>query len=480
MSDPDPVKLAQFLVFSSLLVLAFNSTLLYIFKRYSLPASPSNILVINLSICDLLAVAFNIPFFIQIALNPYNDISWNWLATNPTLCNINGVANQLLATQSVLTIFLLALERYLMICTFKRMTKKMTINILITTWAISIGLSIKVIFYTPAYVLQPSGIYCMEDLTATSWHHVTLRAILAAGLNLILLFLFYSHYMISTEIRRCKASNNRKTSHASHFQIVKRPARNFMLRFGNLKSKNEGKASKQRMPEISNNTETRKIYPTLGFDDGYESLATDNTVRLANNHSVEPVGPRVAATQQRQPNLHAVDFYNSPQPVTSPILIATIDDTHDSSPQNDDTVIPSSNAIVPVNAPRAVYSPYPNGPTYAVDIPNFCAMNIPGQAALPRKKSPAGSCGAKPLQSALEKMLIKRAVYICLAFTISWSFYNYALLHSLITNGQNVGSWIDSLAMWGVAMNCVLNPILTFVLDKRFRRGLEETVMALW
>ncbi|KAI9143957.1 hypothetical protein BKA69DRAFT_1057358 [Paraphysoderma sedebokerense] len=478
MTIPDPVILAHILVFLIFLCIPLNVTVLYIYRKFSLPASPSNILVINLCLCDLAAAVFNLPMFLQISISYDGSTNSNWLASNSTLCNLNGVVNQMLATQSVLTIFLLAMERYLSICTIVRMTKKLTIHSLYITWLISFLLATIPLFHQPAYVLQPSKIYCMQDLTATGLNQVGLRGILAVGLNAVLLFLLYSHYMITTEIRRGRTDNDTSTTTG---ETIKASATvRTMLKFFFGSKRTVGNIFKISLRMDSKKSSNRSTPQTavetinLNLKEAGEQNQRPMLPSTSSNRPPQPAHElnqrsRLPSTSSiRPPQPAHFTFNNSPQPEISPILIASINVDPDSTTVIDLRTEPHMNGLQQ-HEDRAQDNNTPREQQTAIPIPQIPSTPVPVCPVISR-----------PIHSTLEKMLFKRAVYICVAFIISWSFYNYSLLHSLISSGTTVGPWIDSLAMFFVGLNLKLNPFLTLYLDKRFRNGLEEMVMSIW
>ncbi|KAI9143967.1 hypothetical protein BKA69DRAFT_1036336 [Paraphysoderma sedebokerense] len=442
-SKPNPILLSQILVFLAIFVLVINFTFLLVTKRSKMELSPANIFLLNLCICDFTTAAFNLPLFFRIAffITPTeigtSDSLDNWFLNNKNFCRINGFVNQLLASQSVMTVFLLALERFLHIRYMYKLTKARCIAWLTVSYLISIALSTIPLFLNPSYKMQPSQTYCMLDLESSEPLNMTLRSILIFGVNTTALFLFYSYTRIWWDYRSnqeaIRKSRERSASKQNQEEVDAEPH----PRAKAVRDVEEGSSVEPRIP------------PSDGAsDDGYETFVRDSNTNDA------PANPTDIV-------VHSI------QPKVSPILMSTIElepetfPMTSASPSSPTFNIGDRRVLPPV--PNSSSTPHKSGKSHT-------ASPIPNPFKYFKSLSPAQK---------LERILIKRAVYLCMGYMVSWALYDYTLLVTMIS-GHDVSAWVDSFAIIFIGLNCFLNPVLTFVLDKRYRKGLEDLVMSLW
>ncbi|KAI9141643.1 hypothetical protein BKA69DRAFT_1124747 [Paraphysoderma sedebokerense] len=164
----------------SALAVILNIGLLVIAKRTNLAYSVIEILIVSLLICDLVDAAWNFIFHVSIAAS---GRTWNILVESDTACKLNGFVNQLMSGCSVATLVLLAVERYIQICTHWNIKKSLSIKVLVGVQIGNVIWSLLPILFGSPFAVQPSQVYCTQDLTSNQLVPKILRTHFLSGIN---------------------------------------------------------------------------------------------------------------------------------------------------------------------------------------------------------------------------------------------------------------------------------------------------------
>ncbi|KAI9141642.1 hypothetical protein BKA69DRAFT_385886 [Paraphysoderma sedebokerense] len=76
----------------------------------------------------------------------------------------------------------------------------------------------------------------------------------------------------------------------------------------------------------------------------------------------------------------------------------------------------------------------------------------------------------------IQRTLLFRSIAICLVVVVCWSVYNFVLWKSAIT-GRPVSATLDSWGIYFVMLHGILNPLLVFTTDSRFRKPIERLLI---
>ncbi|KAI9146516.1 hypothetical protein BKA69DRAFT_1045113 [Paraphysoderma sedebokerense] len=378
------------------IAIAANVSLLVVAKRSKSSSSIANILVLNLCLCDLGTLIANTPFMLQSAV-----LSSPSLLPDEVACQITGFLNLLLGSQAVLSIFLLALERYLTICVFYHKPRRWWILLMAFSWVCSTVLASAPLFRGFGFALQPSQLYCLVDLTRRRY---TLKAILVIALNGIGLFLVFSYSRIFIKFARNRSN-----------------VRRFM---------NSPLNQSKNTIDTSSNADEESSNEVNGEEEKSSNKETENTI------------------------------HHSHQALISSIFMATIVCDSDSSVSQISIMEDNQQSN---DTPRQLE----DKSQHIIEMPSTkCVPSVCPTSEVSRSQL--------RITYKLERMLAVRAVSICMTFFVSWSVFNWCLIHSLFSVSTPLQPWTDSLALLLMAFNRFLNPALTFALDRSFRVGLRN------
>ncbi|XP_050161498.1 melanopsin [Myiozetetes cayanensis] len=181
-----------------------NSLVFYAFCRTRSLRTPSNMLIINLAISDLLMSITQSPVFF------INSLHKRWIFGEKG-CELYAFCGALFGITSMITLMVIALDRYFVItkplASVGVTSKKKALIILVGVWLYSLAWSLPPFFGWSAYV--PEGL-----LTSCSWDYMTFTPSVRAYTMLLFCFVFvipliaiiYSYVFIFEAIRKANKS----------------------------------------------------------------------------------------------------------------------------------------------------------------------------------------------------------------------------------------------------------------------------------
>ncbi|KAI9546884.1 Melanopsin-A [Dissostichus eleginoides] len=158
-----------------------NFLVIYAFCRSRSLRTPSNIFIINLAITDLLMCVTQTPtFFI-------NSMHKRWIFGKKG-CEIYAFCGALFGICSMITLMVIALDRYVVItrplASLGGMSRRKALCILAAAWVYSAGWSLPPFFGWSAYV--PEGL-----MTSCSWDYMTFTPSVRSYTMLLFIFVFF-------------------------------------------------------------------------------------------------------------------------------------------------------------------------------------------------------------------------------------------------------------------------------------------------
>ncbi|KAI9141645.1 hypothetical protein BKA69DRAFT_1038381 [Paraphysoderma sedebokerense] len=192
-----PTVFASCLSVISVLSITLNSTLLVIAKRKNLALSFANILIVCLVASDVFDAMLNFPFFLSVAVNGSQSI-----LTNDAACKLNAFLNQVMSSSIVITIEMIALDRFILVCTKWKVPKSLLIKIYVALQIGDVFITILPVLLGSTYVIQPSQVYCLQDLTSNRTITRISRTHLLIGLNAAFVTIIGCYAVIILRVRK--------------------------------------------------------------------------------------------------------------------------------------------------------------------------------------------------------------------------------------------------------------------------------------
>ncbi|XP_060064196.1 rhodopsin, GQ-coupled-like, partial [Ylistrum balloti] len=184
-----------FITIVGLLGITGNSIVIYIFSNTKSLRSPSNLLVVNLAVSDLIFSAFN-----GFPLLTVSSFHQKWVFGSLT-CQLYGFVGGVFGLMSINTLTAISIDRYIVITkplqASQTMTRRKVYLMILLVWALSILLSVPPFFGWGAYIPEGFQTSCTFDyLTKTTRTRVYIIILYLCGFALPLLIISVSYILI--------------------------------------------------------------------------------------------------------------------------------------------------------------------------------------------------------------------------------------------------------------------------------------------
>merc|ERR1712142_316058 len=149
-----------------------NFIVIWLFNKHGPIRTPSNFLVVNLCLSDLIMMTTNCPIFIY---NCFNGGIW---AVAPEYCNIYATLGAVTGFVSIWLLTMISADRYNIICngfSGPKLTKGKAASMCLVAWIVSIGVAICPLFgwggYGPEGILTSCSFdYLSQDISTITYN----------------------------------------------------------------------------------------------------------------------------------------------------------------------------------------------------------------------------------------------------------------------------------------------------------------------
>jgi hypothetical protein len=424
--------------FLMLVNLCLNTTLVYAAWRGKMLTNAANILIVNLAIADLGVAILNFPIWLS------NAIAQRWVFGSVG-CFISGASTSYFVFNTVFTLFITTGERYLSIVRKKKVESAIVVKVLAGGgWVF--GMAYSFLPYVPGgsgFIVQPSRTYCTTDWASLLAVNQVLKVIICTMISSTMLIMIGAYWKIISVFR--ESQTNAMASSAPK----------------------SGSSTSNKLPTSSEENKNAKTALSGSNSEAVKALASPDHGGAGTFAAPDSSFSMVQSLLSR-----GLRSLNSSLSSTTGILKQ--DKNGDSNSTSGveakgkglgssagTTAENSANGTQPVASQSINTRTRRSGSIIATTIVRAAALSrtLSGGAA---HLSPAAKAARKN-----EKILLTRAVAVVGAFLLCWGMYLFIWILTWITQ-EPVPVLVDCISALLVALIGVMNPFLTFALDKRF------------
>ncbi|KAJ3371616.1 hypothetical protein GGF31_003225 [Allomyces arbusculus] len=442
-----------------------NAVVLSVGIKAKLYRTSANLLIMSLAASDLLFVSHNL--IVALLVGSSGDALY--LDRSPILCQVNGALNQISVVSGMMTIMLIAVERYVRVVYSMDLRHNAISGMVACAWFSGVGLAMLPLIaglaadvvgwtthrpLTLMYVRQPCGTYCMIAWASPLPFDAGLKVLYGIVLNGAAVALLFAYWRILATYRA--AQKKMAALHAARCMSKKpsesavKPAKHGPLLAKLLASAPAGATLDESMQ-------------------AGESSKASNSVSANGECTIESSG---AATAESSSKASATGTLSNPGSSRSGArhLLASILSRGSSfgGKGANDTIV-ASNSLPPPPATPAnsgVRSSWLKSARPANVSLSGTAATL-GRVLRGRGSRESGRIGGE--SRSMATMLLKRAVAIVASYFVSWVLYDIELFYTW-ARLEPVPPAMDAVSGVLASLICVWNPLLSLVLDARFRQ----------
>ncbi|KAM5191586.1 opsin-3-like [Mantella aurantiaca] len=140
--------------------LCSNSLVLILYCRFKTLRTPTNLLLVNISVSDFVVSLFGVGFTFASCVRQ----QWIW---DKTGCIFVGLCENLLGCVSIFTLTVVAYERYIQVVFDKVIDFSWSWKAIISVWLCSMACTTAPLLEWNRYILEPHGLDCSLDRIST-------------------------------------------------------------------------------------------------------------------------------------------------------------------------------------------------------------------------------------------------------------------------------------------------------------------------
>ncbi|KNE56389.1 hypothetical protein AMAG_02198 [Allomyces macrogynus ATCC 38327] len=442
-----------------------NAIVLSVGIKAKLYRTSANLLIMSLAASDLLFVSHNL--IVALLVGSSGDTSY--LDRSPILCQVNGALNQISVVSGMLTIMLIAVERYVRVVYTMDLRHRAISGMVACAWFSGVGLAMlpliaglaaDVVGWTThrplslMYVRQPCGTYCMIAWASPLPFDAGLKVLYGIVLNGAAAALFLAYWRILAAYR---ATQKNMAALRTARCVPKKPSVSGTkpAKHGPLLAKLLASA-----PAGANLDESVQA-GELPMASGSAMASGESTTGSTSGAAAASSGKTSDAGNASTPGLSRSGVQR---------LLASFLSSGSSfgGKGANDTMVASSSLPAPPATPAnsGVRSSWLKSARPA-DVSLSGTAATLGRVLRGRGRFDSVRIGGE--SRSMASMLLKRAVAIVASYFVSWVLYDIELFYTW-ARLEPVPPAMDAVSGVLASLICVWNPLLSLVLDARFRQ----------
>ncbi|KNE54739.1 hypothetical protein AMAG_00698 [Allomyces macrogynus ATCC 38327] len=445
-----------------------NAVVLSVGIKAKLYRTSANLLIMSLAASDLLFVSHNL--IVALLVGSSGDAFY--LDRSPILCQVNGALNQISVVSGMMTIMLIAVERYARVVYTMDLRHRAISGMVACAWFSGVGLAMlpliagiaaDVVGWTThrplslMYVRQPCGTYCMIAWASPLPFDAGLKVLAGIVLNGAAVALLLAYWRILATYR---ATQKNMASLRTAQRVSKKPS---MAGAKPAKPTKHGPllakllASAPAGASLDESVQAGEL--RMG---SISATVSSDCTPTSSGGAASPASSRAASDTSKS---STPDSSRSARHLLASIL--SRGSSFGGKDANDTFV--ASNSLPPPPATPAnsgVRSSWLKSARPA-DVSLSGTAAALGRVLRGRGRRDSVWIGGESRRMAT--MLLKRAVAIVASYFVSWVLYDIELFYTW-ARLEPVPPAMDAVSGVLASLICVWNPLLSLVLDARFRQ----------
>ncbi|KAJ3360917.1 hypothetical protein GGF32_007961 [Allomyces javanicus] len=443
-----------------------NAVVLSVGIKAKLYRTSANLLIMSLAASDLLFVSHNL--IVALLVGSSGDASY--LDRSPILCQVNGALNQISVVSGMLTIMLIAVERYVRVVYTMDLRHRAISGMVACAWFSGVGLAMlpliaglaaDVVGWTThrplslMYVRQPCGTYCMIAWASPLPFDAGLKVLYGIVLNGAAVALLLAYW-------RILATYHATQKNMAALRTARRVSKKPTISTGN---------SAKHGPLLAKLLASAPAGASLDESVQAGELPKEPSSASASGGSTRASSNGAAAAESTG---KASDNSKSSTPGSSHsarhLLASILSGGSSFGGKGANDTIVASNSLPPPPATPAnsgVRSSSWLKSARPADVSLSGTAAALGRVLRGRGHRDSVRIGGESRRMA--SMLLKRAVAIVASYFVSWVLYDIELFYTW-ARLEPVPPAMDAASGVLASLICVWNPLLSLVLDARFRQ----------